>query len=523
MIDLQVDWVRALITVAFGALAGGVTNRIAVWMLFHPYTPPKLLGRRVEWLQGAVPKNQKRLASSIGGVVGGTLLTPGDIASELQDLEEAFQERLRELAVELSAGDQPSVAALLPEPALTEVRTLLLRLLEEGRELLVGALRSPEFGDEAERLLVSVREALGHEPLSHSLEGERLLAVREAVESWLARLVESEAFDRTVRHQLDQAAHHVLRPGRTLEELIPVGLVATLEHAIQDYLPVAMERLGRLLEDDKTRARVERLIRELLDRFMNDLRFHQRVVAKLIVTQDTVTKVLETLEAEGADRLGEVLREPDVQSAMAKNVNDGIVEFLRRPTTRVVGQVQDPQVQSALDSVAEWVVRAARDPGSREFLLDQLEGMLGRVSERRWADVLRIVPADRIGSWLAVGLDSEPGRALFDSIAEPVADRILTTPIGRLDRFLREDAALRLADTLGPRTWDWVARQVPEVAERINISDRISDKIESFPLQQLERLVREISQRELDLIVRLGYVLGGIIGAILVVINTVLG
>jgi len=519
----EVDWPRAALTVLFGAFAGGITNRIAVWMLFHPYQPPRFLGRAVSWLQGAVPKNQKRLADSIGRVVGGTLLTPADIASELQELEGAFQTRLRELAVELVVGDQPSLADLLPEAAVAEVRGLILHLMAEGREILLEALESPELKADARDLLDQVIEEIRDEPVSSSLDEARVAALRDTVERWLARLLDSDAFERTVRRHLRQAAEHVLRPGRTLEELIPAGLVAALEHAIKDYLPVAMERLGRLLEDPDTRDRVERLVRELLDRFMSDLRFHQRVVAKLIVTQDTVTRVLETLEAEGADRLGEVLREPDVQDAMARNVNDGIVEFLRRPSTAVLGDTDDPPVQAALGSITEWLLRSARDPGSRAFLLDQLEGAVGRLGERTWADVLGLVPTERVAGWVAAGLRSEPGRALFESVTEPVADRILETPIGRVDRFLREDTALRLADTLGPPTWEWVARQVPEVAGRIRIADRISAKIETFPLRQLESLVRDISQRELDLIVRLGYILGAFIGVILVIINTVMG
>ena len=520
---LELDWLRIVLTIGFGALAGGITNRIAVWMLFHPYTPPTVMGRRVGWLQGAVPKNQKRLADSVGRVVGGTLLTPTDIAAELQDLEGAFQDRLRELAIELVRGEQPSLKELLPPGAREEVRALILHLMAEGRDILVSALESPDFGTDAERVMGSVIESLSDEPLSNAVDADRLAAVRDGLESWLVRLLESEAFETTVRHHLERAAKHVLRSGRTLEELIPPGLVAALEHAIKDYLPVAMERLGRLLEDPDTRERVERLIRELLDRFMNDLRFHQRVVAKLIVTQDTVTKAMNTLEAEGADRLGEVLQEPEVQVAMAKNVNDGIVEFLRRPTSSVLGEFDDPQVQDALDSISGWIVRAARDEGSRAFLLDQLEGAIGRLGERSWADVLRVVPAERVAGWIAVGLTSEAGEALFDSIAGPVADRVLETPIGRVDRFLRKDAAVRLADTLGPPTWDWVARQVPEVAGRIKIEERISAKIEGFPLQQIEGLVRDISQRELDLIVRLGYVLGGFIGTILVIVTTILG
>ena len=125
-----------------------------------------------------------------------------------------------------------------------------------------------------------------------------------------------------------------------------------------------------------------------------------------------------------------------------------------------------------------------------------------------------------MASALAAGFRSEAGRALFDSIAEPVADRLLRTPIGRLDRILREDAAVRLADTMAAPTWEWVAGRVPEVAERIRIAERISTKIENFPIQRIERLVRDISQREFDLIVRLGYGLGAVIGTGLVVLDT---
>ena len=106
-----------------------------------------------------MPKNQKRLADSVGGVVGGALLTPEDITSELHQLESAFEERLRELAIELTEGEQPALADLLPESALVEVRGLLTRILGQGREFLAGTLDSPDFREEAGDLLESIRES----------------------------------------------------------------------------------------------------------------------------------------------------------------------------------------------------------------------------------------------------------------------------------------------------------------------------------------------------------------------------
>ncbi|HSG48348.1 MAG TPA: DUF445 family protein, partial [Longimicrobiales bacterium] len=87
---------RALVTIAFGALAGGLTNSVAIWMLFHPYEPPRIWKWRIRFFQGAVPKNQPRLAAAIGRTVGNRLLTEEDLTKTFTDVEfrRAFDQRL---------------------------------------------------------------------------------------------------------------------------------------------------------------------------------------------------------------------------------------------------------------------------------------------------------------------------------------------------------------------------------------------------------------------------------------------
>jgi uncharacterized membrane protein YheB (UPF0754 family) len=519
------QWLRDAITVLFGALAGGLTNRVAITMLFHPYSPPRLFGRTVDWLQGAVPKNQGRMAHTIGNTVGNTLLTPGDVAAELQDerLRQAFEEQLLGLVQELLEGEKPALVDLLPGPALGEVRRILETLLEAVHERVVESLASEEFAEDATRILDTLAASLAGESLAESLGDERLAELRSEAGDWLTRLVESESFATTVRGHVDRAAARLLRPGRSFEEIIPMGLVAAVERAISDYLPLAMERLGRLLEDPKARARVEGAIHDLLDRFMRDLRFHQRVVAKLIITEETVDKVIDTLEAEGADRLGDLLREGEVQDAMARSVNDAIVDFLRRPVVDVLGRPEDPPVHSALESVTAWAVEATQDREVREFLLDRGEAAALKAGERSWDDVVRLVPARRAGGWIASGLRSEPGHDLFERFKKWLVDRLLGHPIGSLERYGREGAARRLTEALVDPVWEWIASKVPEVAANVRVSDRVEAKILEFPIAELERLVRSVTQKELNLIVRLGYFLGAGIGLLLVVIRRFTG
>ncbi len=513
------------ITVLFGALAGGVTNRVAILMLFHPYEPPRLLGRRVGWLQGAVPKNRERLAGTIGRTVGTTLLTPADVAAELRDerLREAFDAQLRSLVAEILEGEKPSVAELLPGGAVAEIRRVLETVLDGVAERMLELFDSEEFAEDATRLIDTLAVSLEDESLLDSLGPERLDDLRRRADEWMTRVVGSDSFAATVRGHLDRAAVRLLQPGRSFEELLPTGLVAAVEHAISDYLPIAMERLGRLLEDPRARARVERAVHDLLDRFMQDLRFHQRVVAKLIITEETVDRVIDTLEEEGADRLGNLLREGEVQDAMARSVNEAIVDFLRRPVVEVLGRPEDERMQDALDSISTWVIDAANDPEVRAYVLDRAESAALKAGERSWADVVRLVPARRLGRWLAEGMRSDAGRGLYVRFRDWTADRLLSRPIGSLGAYAREDAVDRLAATLSDPVWEWISGKIPEVAAQVRVAERVEEKIVSFPLNELERLIRSVTQRELNLIVRLGYVLGAGIGFVLVVVRHALG
>ncbi|MDT8435822.1 MAG: DUF445 family protein [Gemmatimonadota bacterium] len=525
MTEAAALWLRDGLTVLFGALAGGVTNRVAIVMLFHPYEPPRLLGRPIRWLQGAVPKNRERLAGTIGRTVGTRLLTTEDVAAELQDarLREAFEDQLRGLIGDLFRGGTPSARELLPATALEELHDALAEILDGIFERAIASLDSEAFADDATRLLDTVAESLRDESLAESLGEERIAELRGRADEWMAQVIASDSFADTVYGHLERAAGRLLRPGRSFEELLPAGLVAAFEHAVRDYLPLVMERLGRLLEDPKARARVEGALRDLLDRFMQDLRFHQRVVAKLIITEETVDRVVDTLEAEGADRVGALLREGEVQDAMARSVNQAILEFLRRPVVDVLGRPDDPQVCEALRSVTAWIVEAADDPEVRAFLLDRAESAVLLAGRRSWGDAVRLAPARRVGGWLAGGLRSEPGRDLYLRLRGWTVDRLLSRPIGALAARGRADAADRLAAALSDPVWNWVSSKVPEIASQVRVAERVEEKIATFPLTELERLIRSVTQRELNLIVRLGYVLGAGIGASLVVVRHLLG
>ncbi len=89
--------------VAVGAIIGGVTNWLAIKMLFHPYKPIYIRKWRLPFTPGLIPKRRQDLAVQLGRLVVNYLLTPDSFKKKLlskefqQDLNVYIQAELRHM------------------------------------------------------------------------------------------------------------------------------------------------------------------------------------------------------------------------------------------------------------------------------------------------------------------------------------------------------------------------------------------------------------------------------------------
>src|SRR5690606_27659573 len=184
---------------------------VAIWMLFHPYHPPRLFGRPLRWLQGAIPKNKARLAAAVGRTVGTRLLTGEDLARTVAEpaFRDAFDERLRGFLEAVLARERGPLAAELAPGLAAELR----RLPEDAAATLLARLdaylESDEFRAAALRWADSFVAEFGNQPISDVLTPEREAALAERADRWIAQLVGGEGFERMVREYLDRSAERL--------------------------------------------------------------------------------------------------------------------------------------------------------------------------------------------------------------------------------------------------------------------------------------------------------------------------
>ena len=294
----QSIWVDLAVNVVGGTLAGGITNTIAVWMLFNP--KQKRFG-----FQGAIPKNQARLAKSLGRTVGERLVTPGDLQEELArpDLRAAFETRLGEIIDEIIVSREPLI------------------------------------------------------------------------------------------------------------EKVPPAVVTALEGAMGSYLPVAMGRMGSFLGQPTTRVKLRNALHGMFNRFVEDLKFHEKVIARVMMTERKFEAALDAIETDGVEQLALLLDEPVVREEITRTIHDALMAYLQKPISEIIGDIatmEDPEAGRKLAHatapyVWEWMHSQLPSLVSRLDVQAMVERKVLTFSVERVEELLRAVIDRELKMIIAAG------------------------------------------------------------------------------------------------------------------------
>src|SRR5687767_1614681 len=510
--------VQGAVTVGVGAISGGITNAVAIWMLFHPYEP---WGIGKFKLQGAVPKNKDRLARSIGKTVGERLLTPEDIAQRLSapTVRDAFEKAIGGVVDSLLEQERGPLREQLSPEVQTMVDDAVAGLGPKVAERVAAWAESDEFERLALGFIARVKSEVGTRPLAPALGDGRREMIAGKVETWVSELAQGDELERTLRGFVATQLTRLEEDDRPLLDRLPPGIIGTVEHAITDYLPIALERLSALLSDPDARQQVEQALRQAFDHSVRDLLLHERIIARLMVTDRTIERLVDGFEAEGFDRFAEAVSDPTMKAQVTRAVNDAVVNFLRIPLSDRLRRLT-PEKRAGLEqTLGDWLVRVARDDATRIAITAAVDKLIDAVERRTWGDVLGMVPEERAVELAAGVLAGEPGRRWVEDGVAEVADRLLSRPIGRPARWLGEDASARIRAGITSSAWGWVQGEVPLIVQQLNVQEMVEQKVRGFSTQRMEEIVRNVTQKELDLIVTLGYWLGGLVGVVAFLIN----
>ena len=261
--------VQFLIGPAVGALIGGITNGIAIKMLFRPINPVKVGNITLPFTPGVIPKEKNRIATKIGTVISSELLNEevlkqwlikDEISEEIRKSVKKYLEKhlendqtVNDKLAQLIGEERSTFVVCEAEEFLTEKIYSKLVKMELGKVItdkLVQAYKEGAFGS-----------LLG--PMSFFVNDNLVLSLAGKLEPFITGFIENEG-EPIIRQAVEDESKKLLAtPVKEYAEKISSFqevIAKTIENC---YVRIVEEHLGKILKKLDIAKIIEERILEL--------------------------------------------------------------------------------------------------------------------------------------------------------------------------------------------------------------------------------------------------------------------
>ncbi|MBU0480431.1 MAG: DUF445 family protein [Proteobacteria bacterium] len=505
-----------------GAFIGYMTNYVAIRMLFRPLKPWHLFMIRIPMTPGVIPSKRHELAVNIGRMVGDHLLTATDVQKALG--EEAFRKELHSL-ISTRVGhffgrDLGPLPSLVPvnfqDYFKAGIRIMRWRTLKH----LHNHLDSEEFARSLSGALAERLDEILAGKLDQALPPEMVDRFMLFIGETAGDLLSSPEVEQWLTGYLDHKLAALLEEGRSPADLVPADLYEQTLNALERETPALLQKLAAMIQEPVMRDRIAGAICRVIDNFIASLGPMAALVGNFIRPEVIQEKIQEYLVRKGND-LSQWLFDEKVQLRVAQTLRRKGDEFLHRPLNELLKNVPPEKIDRGRVWLAERILNVLRDPATaralhgiiRESVLARRDlplsdtitavfGPEGTTQAKQWA-------TDEI---LSLARSKNFKRLLDRLVIEMTDDKLLQTPIGRLEDFLPRKVQESINDFLLDQAGDILVKEVPGLVESLKISEIVTRKVDSLDLLRLEGLLMSIMQEQFKYINLFGGLLGFIIG-----------
>lgn len=254
------DW-KLIAVPVIGAIIGYATNWIAVKMLFRPHKEVRVMGWKLPFTPGVIPKGQGRLARAVGRAVEEQLLTREVLEEEL--LSEEKMQKMKEMIsdwVETQKASEKTVKKVA-EDLISEdsVEDFIDSTEEKMTDMIFERIQEMDPGHViAEKVLEAAKEKLAESMFGMMIGGSMLEPIAKQVEDKINEYVteygrpyvEQVVMQESLKLQeatVGSAFSVVEGYGLDLPELV----VSQYESIVREKLPQILEtlHLSRIVED----------------------------------------------------------------------------------------------------------------------------------------------------------------------------------------------------------------------------------------------------------------------------------
>ena len=529
------DWLLFLGIPVVAAVIGYTTNRIAIWMLFKPHSEKRVFGRRLPFTPGLIPSRRGEMAERMGETIAIHLVNEETVGSRLEtpEVRNAIESSVSEHLDRWVRRELGSVQTLLPDELAARWDTWMDALQRRVRVEVQSILDDPRTEVWIRDLVEEHATTWLTAPLEDVLPKTFLDELPDRLSHSIVRFTESNAFERRIRNVIDARIDAFLAADQPLDAYIPSDLKSIAYDKLDEWMPVLLEKIAVLMEDEGIKRRLKYHLYELADQmiattFREDSMWDQfkfGLMETFFVSTDDIKARIDQAVDEAAPRLAELLQEPEIQGQAHAALQGAIDRFLQRRPADL--NLADETVASLKDRVTETIVGTARSDRLREQVTELLRDQLGQYRERSLQEIMPSLSSEwvtnRISDVIMTSLRNERTSSAIADFACKRVDAWSKRPIGRVADLVPNDDIRAGEQWLADQTIDLLKHETPRMVQAIDVRRLVREQVDALPIGDVEHLILSITSRQLQAITWFGALLGFLIGLLQVGIVLIRG
>lgn len=467
--------IKMILTPIIGAAIGYSTNWLAIKMLFRPYTEKRILGMKVPFTPGLIPKERERVASSIGEVIEEYLLTDRVIIDEL--LKDTTKEHVLKFVNKNLYNGEGNIN--LKHILASEDNRLILHKIQG---LLVDKILDlMKDNTTKQKIILMIKDHI-----RHALEQTEVQEIID--EKTLQEKYESFLKDEKIKDILSKYLFDMLGEENSIRDIIDSDIICQMKSVILHHVETLIHSVDAVLQNEKVKEKVVALI---------DATIKEKVGAlgAMFVNAESVYQTI-------AEKSKENLQEEEVKEGIRTFISEKIDGIMEKPLIQIL---PDDSRENLVTSLATHLPETLSK-------LDVLHAV--DVWEKDVFTIIDDMMDDSFEDKILKTIESQYEAVLKN---EKTPENIANLVSGFLDKTLSSDLSIsemdrKQIDTFILEKYEvFIIKHITELIKEVKLGVIIEKQLNSFELHMLEDIILSIAKKELNAITLLGGLLGFII------------
>ena len=235
---------KYLIASIVGAVIGYITNWLAIKMLFRPHNEVRVLGVKMPFTPGLIPKERLRISKSVGQTIGEHLLTKETIVESLcsKDVNDRLKSWVKE-----------KVDALI------------------NSSVTVGEKLKEVMGSKYETFSLSLQNKAVKYVLENIRKEENINSIAAILRNQVNDFRSSDEFNKEIESFIEGKYMEFTKSGDTLAQAIPSSFISTLKVYIYNKNEEISLYIKQAIKQDKFQEKLKAYVTQMISANLNPM------------------------------------------------------------------------------------------------------------------------------------------------------------------------------------------------------------------------------------------------------------